>query len=211
MNRLLLADGDRRLEKRKLRRAKNRRAHHWGKTQGKIGFHGAKVALARPRPRGFDFHPLSADPGLDLANRRGERRRPPGRETGVRGKTHIEFDRNRPCNQPPRPRARDFAARIIAFVFLPERNASFLIHGVTLLLGDFGGLAANPVTPPTPSVTQFPESSPGEPMHIPLSPVLDVEPLVAATRQIQGFSISGAIVRLLKRMALRIPMRAGDD
>ncbi|MGH6813658.1 MAG: hypothetical protein ACREDM_15395 [Methylocella sp.] len=109
------------------------------------------------RPRAFGFLLFDrADPGLDLANRRGERRRPPGRESGVRGKTQIEFDRNRPCNQPPRPRAQDFAARIIAFVFLPERNASFLIHGEKLLLGDFGGLAANPVTPPTPPVTQFP-------------------------------------------------------
>ncbi|MGH6812820.1 MAG: hypothetical protein ACREDM_10895 [Methylocella sp.] len=34
-------------------RAKNRRAHHWGKTQGKIGFDGGKVALERPRLRGF--------------------------------------------------------------------------------------------------------------------------------------------------------------
>ena len=35
-------------------RRKNRRAHRWGKTKGKIGFHGGKVAIERPRLRGFD-------------------------------------------------------------------------------------------------------------------------------------------------------------
>jgi putative transposase len=35
-------------------RGKNRRAHRWGKTNGKIGFHGGKVAIERPRLRGFD-------------------------------------------------------------------------------------------------------------------------------------------------------------
>ena len=29
-------------------------AHRWGKTQGKIGFHGGKVSLARPRVRARD-------------------------------------------------------------------------------------------------------------------------------------------------------------
>ena len=29
-------------------------AHRWGKTEGKIGFHGGKVSLARPRVRGCD-------------------------------------------------------------------------------------------------------------------------------------------------------------
>src|SRR3974377_1336906 len=31
-----------------------RKAHRWGKTKGKIGFHGGKVEMARPRLRGFD-------------------------------------------------------------------------------------------------------------------------------------------------------------
>src|SRR5437867_8738608 len=31
-----------------------RRAHRWGKTKGKIGFHGGKVEIERPRLRGFD-------------------------------------------------------------------------------------------------------------------------------------------------------------
>jgi len=35
-------------------RDKKRRAHRWGKTKGKIGFHGGKVEMARPRLRGFD-------------------------------------------------------------------------------------------------------------------------------------------------------------
>ena len=35
-------------------RGKNRRAHRWGKTKGKIGFHGGKVEIERPRLRGFD-------------------------------------------------------------------------------------------------------------------------------------------------------------
>src|ERR1700680_1088203 len=35
-------------------RGHNRRAHRWGKTKGKIGFHGGKVAIERPRLRGFD-------------------------------------------------------------------------------------------------------------------------------------------------------------
>ena len=29
-------------------------AHRWGKTKGKIGFHGGKVEIERPRLRGFD-------------------------------------------------------------------------------------------------------------------------------------------------------------
>ena len=28
---------------------KNRRGHRWGETKGKIGFHGGKMAIARPR------------------------------------------------------------------------------------------------------------------------------------------------------------------
>ena len=41
-------------------RGKKRRAHRWGKTKGKIGFHSGKVAIERPRLRGFDgkAHPL---------------------------------------------------------------------------------------------------------------------------------------------------------
>src|SRR5437667_431807 len=44
-------------------RSEARRAHRWGKTTGKIGFHGGKVAIERPRLRGFDSqgvkHPLA--------------------------------------------------------------------------------------------------------------------------------------------------------
>jgi len=35
-------------------RGRRRKAHRWGKTKGKIGFHGGKVEMARPRLRGFD-------------------------------------------------------------------------------------------------------------------------------------------------------------
>jgi len=35
-------------------RGRRRKAHRWGKTKGKIGFHGGKVELERPRLRGFD-------------------------------------------------------------------------------------------------------------------------------------------------------------
>ncbi len=35
-------------------RGKHRQAHRWGKTKGKIGFHGGKVEIERPRLRGFD-------------------------------------------------------------------------------------------------------------------------------------------------------------
>ena len=35
-------------------RGRDRRAHRWGKTKGKIGFHGGKIEIERPRLRGFD-------------------------------------------------------------------------------------------------------------------------------------------------------------
>ena len=35
-------------------RGHERQAHRWGKTKGKIGFHGGKVEIERPRLRGFD-------------------------------------------------------------------------------------------------------------------------------------------------------------
>ncbi|MDA9498010.1 transposase, partial [Bradyrhizobium sp. CCBAU 11357] len=31
-----------------------RRAHRWGRTRGRIGFHGGKIELERPRVRGVD-------------------------------------------------------------------------------------------------------------------------------------------------------------
>ena len=50
-----LADGKRRANGvARHARGKKRRAHRWGKTKGKIGFHGGKVAIERPRLRGFD-------------------------------------------------------------------------------------------------------------------------------------------------------------
>ena len=35
-------------------RSHDRRAHRWGKTRGKIGFHGGKVEIERPRLRSFE-------------------------------------------------------------------------------------------------------------------------------------------------------------
>ena len=35
-------------------RGLDRRAHRWGKTKGKIGFHGGKVEIERPRLRSFE-------------------------------------------------------------------------------------------------------------------------------------------------------------
>ena len=35
-------------------RGERRQAHRWGRTKGKIGFHGGKVAIERPRVRGLD-------------------------------------------------------------------------------------------------------------------------------------------------------------
>ena len=45
-------------------RGRERQAHRWGKTNGKIAFHGGKVDIERPRLRGFDgkeHPPQSAD------------------------------------------------------------------------------------------------------------------------------------------------------
>jgi hypothetical protein len=41
-------------------RGRERQAHRWGKTNGKIAFHGGKVDIERPRLRGFDGkeHPV---------------------------------------------------------------------------------------------------------------------------------------------------------
>ena len=35
-------------------RGARRKAHRWGRTKGKIGFHGGKVEIERPRLRGLD-------------------------------------------------------------------------------------------------------------------------------------------------------------
>ena len=40
-------------------RAGGRVGHRWGRTTGKIGFHGGKVAVNRPRVRGLDGHELA--------------------------------------------------------------------------------------------------------------------------------------------------------
>ena len=110
-------------------------------------------ASGAPRSRAFGFCTLTG-PILDRANRimsvandtlaavrKGQ--------IGVRGKKRIEFDLNRPCNQPASAGSQNFGERIIDFVFLSERDDAVLVHGVTLLLADSGGLVTNPVTPPS--------------------------------------------------------------
>src|SRR5437870_6359556 len=53
-------------------RGRDRRAHRWGKTKGKIGFHGGKVEIERPRLR--DFATSRARSRLCRAGRRRLRR-----------------------------------------------------------------------------------------------------------------------------------------
>jgi len=40
-------------------RGSGRVGHLWGMTKGKIGFHGGKVAVHRPRPRSLDGHEVA--------------------------------------------------------------------------------------------------------------------------------------------------------
>jgi hypothetical protein len=70
-------------------------------------------------------------------------------EIGVRAQKRLEFRFHRLGDQPTRPSAKDFAERIIDRPFLSKGDNSILVHGVTLLLGDSGGLITNPVTPPS--------------------------------------------------------------
>jgi putative transposase len=42
-------------------RGEDRRGHRWGRTQGKIGFHGGKVAIERPRVRELDGNELTLE------------------------------------------------------------------------------------------------------------------------------------------------------
>src|SRR5262249_25906972 len=40
-------------------RGGGRVGHRWGRTKGKIGFHGGKVAVCRPRVRSYDGHEVA--------------------------------------------------------------------------------------------------------------------------------------------------------
>ena len=40
-------------------RGGGRVGHRWGRTKGKIGFHGGKVAVHRPRVRSYDGHEVA--------------------------------------------------------------------------------------------------------------------------------------------------------
>ena len=50
----MLRDDAERLGGGRHNRGDGRLGHRWGRTQGKIGFHGGKVAVRRPRVRSFD-------------------------------------------------------------------------------------------------------------------------------------------------------------
>src|SRR3977135_3122066 len=43
-------------------RGGGRIGHRWGRTKGKIGFHGGKVAVQRPRVRSYDGHEVALPP-----------------------------------------------------------------------------------------------------------------------------------------------------
>jgi hypothetical protein len=54
----MLCEDARQLADEPHRRGGGRVGHRWGRTKGKIGFHGGKVAVHRPRVRGLDGHEL---------------------------------------------------------------------------------------------------------------------------------------------------------
>lgn len=49
-------------------RGQGRRAHRWGKTRGRAGFHGGKIEIERPRLRGFEGKELAL-PSWEAASR----------------------------------------------------------------------------------------------------------------------------------------------
>ena len=59
-------------------------------------------------------------------------------QIGVRGKKRIEFDLNRPCNQPTSAGSQNFGERIIDIVFLSERDRG----GSANLNGGLSGIFA---------------------------------------------------------------------
>jgi putative transposase len=52
----MLGEDARRLAGPRHSRTRERTGHRWGTTEGKIGFHGGKVAMRRPRVRSYDGH-----------------------------------------------------------------------------------------------------------------------------------------------------------
>ena len=44
-----------------------RRAHRWGRTRGRIGFHGGKIEVERPRVRGMDGREVTIPSGETAA------------------------------------------------------------------------------------------------------------------------------------------------
>ena len=112
-------------------------------------------ACGAPRSRAFGFCTLTGPIPVWIVRTescpwRTTRWRPSARaRSEFEARNVSNFDLNRPCNQPTSAGSQNFGERIIDFVFLSETDDTILVHGVTLLLGDSGGLVTNPVTPPS--------------------------------------------------------------
>jgi putative transposase len=52
----MLCEGAQQLVGTRHNRSGGRVGHRWGRTKGKIGFHGGKIAVHRPRVRSYDGH-----------------------------------------------------------------------------------------------------------------------------------------------------------
>jgi len=113
------------------------------------------------RSRAFGFlHFDRANPGLDRANRimsvANDALAAVRKGRSEFEARNVSNSTSTPCNQPTSGRFAEFGERIIDIVFLSERDDAILVHGVTLLLGDSGGLVTNPVRRLLHPVTQFP-------------------------------------------------------
>ena len=70
-------------------------------------------------------------------------------QIGIQGRECLELRLDRLGNQPSHADSENFGERIIDRPFLSKGNDSILVHGVTLLPGDWGSFSTNPATPPS--------------------------------------------------------------
>ncbi len=106
-----------------------------------------------PRSRAFGFCTLTGPIPVWIVRTgscpwRTTRWRPSGRTRSAFKARNVSNSISTACLISFRAPVQDFRERIVDFVFLSERNDSILVHGVTLLLGESGGLVTTPVTPP---------------------------------------------------------------